>query len=356
MSITACADLPATTSEAAEEGTLAHEVAEIVAGSEDRITLESPEWQRVTRDPRWSPEMLDYALDYRDFIRAHSTAATITALEQKVDLSDWLPGGYGFADCLLIDDDILTVIDYKYGKGVKVECERNGQIMIYARGALKWCEDLGPDIESVHLYIFQPRINNISGWTISAADLRQWAEETLKPAADLAYSGKGYFHPGESQCRFCRYAGMCKALQCEAFDLYSHYTDLSPADYAEALAKIPLIKIWLDRVEGKATDMLMHGEEIPGYKLVAGRMGARKWTDSGKVLSRLFASDIGEEEYMTAPELMSPSALEKSIGKKRFAELVADLTAQAPGKPTVVPASDKRPAYHPEDDFERLEN
>ena len=257
-----------------------------------------------------------------------------------------------------IQDDVLTIIDYKYGQGVAVSAEGNPQMKLYAMGALN---DFGIayDVNRAEQHIFQPRINNISDCCLMVEDLMEWAEKTVKPIAQEAAKGKGGYNAGE-HCKFCPHAGRCQELTqlctefVETHDLRVAVPVLAPHQVAEVLAMEPVIALWLKRVKAQAMTTLLDGGDVPGWKVVEGKQGARKWTDEMAVGRRL--QELGYlKDEITETKLFSPAAMDKAIGKKKVAELLDDLIDRSPGSPTVVPASDKRPAYNRADDFNNLE-
>jgi hypothetical protein len=324
------------------EGTLAHEVAEIVAREHVR-----PESGRDGFAPEVTQEMLDCAAGYRDYIHEQiRTDGATVLLEQRVDFSAWVPDGLGTADCIIVQDRTITVIDYKYGQGVAVDAKENTQMMLYALGALNLLGDLF-DIETVEMHIYQPRINNVSTWSAAAADLLYWADKTVKRIAAEAAKGKGKYKAG-AWCRFCPHAGRCRQLTktcteyVETHSLRVAVPVLAPHEVAGVLEMEPLISLWLKRVKAQAMDTLLGGGEVPGFKVVEGKLGNRKWTDEVKVAEALKAAGYGADEY-TETKLLSPAAMDKSLGKKKVAELLETLIDRAPGAPTIVPASDKRP-------------
>lgn len=321
-----------------QEGTTAHEVAELVASNK---TWTPPEGT--------TKEMIECAKAYADYIEEQKKSNNATVLlEQRVDFSDWVPGGFGTCDCLIIQDDTLTVIDYKYGQGVAVSATDNPQLKLYALGAMyEYGDVLG--ITKVEMHIFQPRLNNISTDSISVDDLYEWANKTVKPTAEKAMNGKGKYSPGE-HCRFCQHAGKCRALTktcTEYLDIHGAKVGLpvlAPYEVADVLRMEPLISLWLKKVKEQALTTLMNGDELPGYKLVEGKLGNRKWTNEMEVaatLSKHYTSDI-----YTETRLLSPSQMDKAIGKKKVAELLEDHIERAPGSPTIAPIHDKRPAYN----------
>lgn len=328
------------------EGTLAHEVAEVVAREQLR-----PETGRDGFAPEVTQEMLDCAAGYRDYIQEQTKSdSAAVLLEQRVDFSPWVPDGFGTCDCIILQDDTMTVIDYKYGQGVPVSAEGNPQLRLYALGALN---DYGiaVDVQKVEMHIYQPRINNVSADTITAAELLEWAEKTVKPIAQKAAKGKGGYSAGP-HCRFCPHAGRCRELTktctefVETHDLRVAVPVLAPHEVADVLRMLPLISLWAKRVNAQALDTLLGGGTIPGYKVVEGKQGNRQWLDELKVAEALHAAGYKPED-ITETKLLSPAAMDKAIGKKRAAELLDALIYRTSGVPTIVPETDKRPAYDP---------
>lgn len=332
------------------EGTLAHEVAEIVARGVlfNEAYFVGDEYE----------EMRDCAYGYADYIQEqiHGDDALVM-LEQRVDFSPWVPGGFGTADCIIIQGNTMDVIDYKYGKGVAVSAIDNPQEKCYGLGALN---DYGfaYEIERVRLHIYQPRINNVSTFEISADDLLAWGDE-IKPVAEQAAKGKGKYNAG-SWCKFCPHAGRCRTLTkiCSEYvqthGLKVRVPVLAPHEVAEVLAMEPLVSLWLKRVKDQALSSMLSGEQVPGYKVVAGKPGNRKWSDELQVLAALEAAGYSRED-VTETKLLSPAGMDKALGKKKAAELLEQLIERAPGAPVIAPESDKRPTYNPADDFEKLE-
>ncbi len=325
------------------EGTLAHEVAEVIA--RQRLTGRPPiPWAKEI-----PAEMVRCAEAYADYIQELITDdAAVVLMEQRVDFSPWAPGGFGTCDCLVIQGHRLDVVDYKYGQGVAVSAVENSQMRLYALGALN---DFGAiyDIREVVLHIFQPRINNVSSWPTDNIDLRAWGEE-IQPRAFDAAKGKGEMSAGE-HCRFCPHAGKCPALAAACTRLVNvnggpvAVPDLEPWMVADILKAEPMISAWLKSVKDRALSALLNGEEIPGFKVVEGR-GSRAWSDATAV-TEVLAIDGGysKEQIMTEPELLSVAQMEKALGKKRVAELVGALIVSNPGSPTVAPESDKRKPF-----------
>ena len=323
-----------------QEGTLAHEVAEFMARNGYYSREEAVEGVTV--------EMVNCAKEYADYIEEQKKSNdAIVLLEQRVDFSPWVPNGFGTCDCIIIQDDTLTIIDYKYGQGVAVSAADNPQMKLYALGAMN---DYGIalDVKKVELHIFQPRLNNISTDNLAVEELLAWAEEIVKPTAQSAIKGTGEYKPGE-HCRFCQHGGKCRALTqlcleyVETHGLRVALPVLAPHEVADVLRMEPMISLWLKKVKEQAMSTLMDGGEVPGYKVVAGR-GSRSWADDLEVANILKASGYSEAD-ITKTTVLSVAAMETAIGKKKVAELVGGHILMNTGSPTIAPVTDKRPAY-----------
>jgi hypothetical protein len=350
---------PNTATEYTREGTLAHQVAEAVADWDDLAidiaatygTLESYMDFKIREEDREevTQEMIECAKAYADYIDELITDENaVVLLEQRLDLTPWVPEGFGTGDCIIIQGNRLDVVDYKYGKGVAVSAVDNSQMRLYALGALNEFGEIY-EIHEVGMHIFQPRINNISVDVLKIDDLIFWGEG-VKPIAKLAAEGKGDACSGE-HCRFCPHAGSCPTLAGDCMKVVNitggkaAVPTLAPWMIADILKQESVISAWLKAVKDRALTQLLNGEEIPGFKVVEGR-GSRDWLEESQVIDRL-AVDGGysKEQIMTQPELLSPAALEKSIGKKKVAELVGTLIVSKPGNPTIAPESDKRKPF-----------
>lgn len=326
------------------EGTLAHEVAEWFASGKAK---KGPGLDKGI-DDGVTAEMLNHAQAYANYIQEQVTHDdAIVMLEQRLDLTEWVPGGFGTADCVIIQNETLTVIDYKYGQGVAVNAKDNPQMMLYALGALS-AYGFAYDIDMVEMHIYQPRIDNISAAYLTRSELLAWGE-TVKPIAALAAKGKGEYKPG-GHCKFCRHAGRCKALDkaCSTFvkthGLRVKVPVLAPHEVAEVLQMEPLVSLWLKRVKDQALTDMLNGEQIPGYKVVEGKQGNRKWTDDLTVLQVLEGAGYAKED-VTETKLLSPAAMDKALGKKKAAEMLSGFIDRAPGAPTIALENDKRQPY-----------
>jgi hypothetical protein len=209
------------------------------------------------------------------------------------------------------------------------------------------------------MHIYQPRINNVSVDHLTVDELMAWAEHTVKPTAKKAAEGKGGYKAG-IHCRFCPHGGKCRALSkhctefVETHDLRVGVPKLAPFEVAEVLAMEPVIALWLKKVKEQALTTMLEGGEVPGYKVVEGKLGNRKWSDEANVHQVLKDAGYSTED-ITETKLLSPAAMDKAIGKKKVAELLEQLIDRAPGAPTLAPETDKRPAYdrlaEAQDDF-----
>ena len=332
---------PSTPSIYAAEGTLAHEVAEaVVSGTASTEELLAREGVTL--------EMVNHATDYRDYILEQRTSPDdVLMLEERVDFSPWVPEGFGTCDAILISNGVLTIVDYKYGVGVPVSAQDNPQMRLYALGALN---DYGIalDVNTVAMHIYQPRIHNIDSDAISVEDLLRWAEKVVKPTAAKAYAGKGTYKAG-SHCKFCPHAARCRALAnyCESYvnlhGVQHAVPALTFAEIGDILAVEPVITSWFRSVHGYAMAAMLDGEEIPGWKVVEGRLGNRQWADERRVVEILRDNGYTEDDY-TERKLKSPAGMDELLGKKNAAELLGGTIVRKPGSPTIVADTDKRPA------------
>lgn len=349
------AGYPDETSIYAEEGTLAHSFAEAAAKystGQAKVGRYKSTLAKLKRQELFSPEMIEHAEAYASNVAELLHAAqkktpdAFCDVEVKLDLTEWIPDGFGTADCVIIADDTITVIDYKYGKGVAVEARKNPQMMIYALGALAKYSALY-DIELVNMEIIQPRLGGMNGWTITAAELTAWAENTLKPAAEEAASGAGKFCPSEQACRFCKARGECRARADQivrAFDEAPELTNtLTNDEIGNLLEKAKDMEAWLKDLKDTAFKKLSDGEQVFGWKLVEGR-SVRKITDEGLVGNRLAEYGV-PDEVIFPRKLCSITTIEKLLGKKDAAEILDGCIEKPKGSPTLAPVSDKRPEY-----------
>lgn len=327
----------------AAEGTAAHALCEWKV----RKALKMRAGRRPTSD-YWTDEMEEFTDDYRDFImdlvgQAKLTCKDpVTLIEQHLDFSCYVPDGFGTGDFLLVADRELNVVDFKYGRGVAVYADHNPQMMLYALGALNLFDCLY-DIEQVTMTIFQPRLSSISTWTISAEELYKWAEEVLKPKAELAAKGEGEFISG-SWCRFCKARNTCRARAESFLELakmeFQPPALLSDEEVAEVMEKANELSKWASDVMAYAqAEAIENGKHWNGYKLVEGR-STRRFIDEKKVEEA--AKGAGYTDIYNK-SLITLTAFEKLMGKDTFKEVLGSFVTKPAGKLTLVPVSDKRP-------------
>lgn len=284
------------------------------------------------------------------------TKDALLLVETRLDFRDYVPDAFGTADAIIITDDVIEVIDFKYGKGVRVSAVDNPQMMIYALGAY---EKFNFDyrIDRIRMTIIQPRIDNFSEWELGVADLMDWADTVLKPKANEAYGEDGVQVPGD-WCRFCKVKNRCRALAKQCIDAAANYSDpkLLSADElaADVLPILASVKTWLASVEEYALQQALSGLQLPGWKVVEGR-SVRRITDQKGAAFALGKAGYKPTEIFKPQELCGLSELEKLIGKKQFAAICGEFIEKPQGKPTLVPESDKRPAINsPVDDFKSI--
>lgn len=343
----------------AAEGTAAHEVAQTILESCLRCGFNVDDYEEGTDlngKPEVTLEMMECAQGYCEYIQELMPPGGTVLVEQRLDYSTWVPGGFGTADCIVIAPDIITVVDYKYGKGVAVSAEDNPQMKLYALGVIQ-SFDCVYDFSTVRMAIYQPRMNNVSEYKLTVAELLDWAENVVAPVAAKAYKGSEEYHAGPWCQKFCQHAGRCRALTVYCSDFVRTHggltavPHLAPEEYLEIFHAKPLIETWLKKTLAAATDSILAGNPVEGLKVVEGR-SSRKWADPEAVEQFMQTEEYDQDAYMEPAKLMTPAALEKSLGKKKVAELLGDRIVKSPGNPTLVLASDKRKAYDPGADFD----
>ncbi len=345
-------NMPDTASEYAAEGTLAHALGELKVRKKFEIMKKSvydKTLKELKADPLYSPEMDGYTDSYLDYVAAimHSFKnKPYIAIEKRLDYSHIAPGGFGTGDCLIMCGGELHIIDFKYGKGVPVSAEDNPQLKLYALGAVREYELLY-DIQNITLHIVQPRTDDgNSSWTITRAALDEWGE-SIKLVAQLAYDGKGDFKCGD-HCRFCKAKSTCRA-RADFMLSEAGFSSLPPEllsddELGKVLERARLFANWLSDVENYALNAILSGKTITGFRAVEGT-SRRKITDIDGAFEVLKANGYDEAVlYERTP--LGITDLEKLIGgKKKLTELIGGFIEKPQGKPTLVPADDKRPDY-----------
>ena len=351
-----CEDLPDQQTDYARQGTQAHSLCQ--------YKLEKALGYDV-RDPREELDLLDEEMescsdDYVQFVMQllsemrQTCSDPVILIEQRLDFSEWVPEGFGYGDCILVADGAMHVIDFKYGEGVLVDARDNSQMMCYALGAINLLDNLY-DINSVSMTIFQPRRENVSTWTQDKFELFGWADSVLKPAANLAYKGEGTFCAGE-HCRFCRARATCRAraeynLELARYDFAMPDT-LEDDEISAILSKIDSLTSWVADIREYALTQALSGKHFEGFKVVNGR-SVRRYTSETDVAKAV--TDAGFDPYERS--ILGITAMTKLLGKRRFEEILGQFVIKAPGKPTLVPESDKRmAASSAKDDFSETED
>ena len=366
---------PNGTSDYAEEGSLAHSICELYARKHFTVMTNrkfNSELKKLQAKPHYSDEMLKTAEKYVDYLRekamSYSTTPYVT-FEVKVDFSDYVPEGFGTCDCVMIGGDTLHITDYKHGKGVEVSAEENPQMRLYALGALKmFAPVFGDSIKKVSMGICQPRItDDESEDGLTVEELRAWGE-SIKPRAKEAYDGPGTFCPGE-HCRFCKGKAQCRARadQNTAFEDFKDCAIagkaapelqalspetraviglppmLSDAEIGELLVRAEGLVQWYKDLCEYATQNILNGKEIPGWKVVAGKSN-RAFKDVEAAFSKVIEAGY-DEALLYERKPITLTGVESLLGKAKFETLLKDCVHKPLGKPTLVPLSDKREPY-----------
>lgn len=348
-----CETLPDTSSSFAQEGTDAHRLCEYKLSQALGREMADPT-ENLTF---FNAEMQECAEQYAQFVMERLADARksckdpLVLVEQRLDFSRWVPQGFGTGDCVIAADSTLFIIDFKYGLGVQVEAEKNSQMMCYALGALSLFDGIY-DIRRVSMSIFQPRRNHVSTYELDKAELLAWADKVLAPTAALAMKGGGDFKAGE-HCRFCKAKAMCRKraeynLELAKYD-FAMPSKLTDAEVEAVLLKADELAAWATDVKEYALQQALSGKAWKDWKVVEGR-SVRKYTNEDLVAEAVKKAGFDPYEQ----KILGITAMTKRLGKKKFEELLAGLIQKPQGKPTLVPASDKRPAMHTaEQDFKK---
>lgn len=362
---------PSESSVYAEEGTLAHSVCELY-GRKKFTTMTTrkfnAELKKLKAHPLWQDEMVKTAECYVNFLAEKGNEyekIPHVSFEVRVDLSDYIPDGFGTCDNIMIGGDTLRITDYKHGKGVKVSAINNGQMRLYALGALKLFFPIyGDTIQRVCTAIVQPRISEeVEEEWLTVDELRQWGEREAKPKAEAAYFGLGTFCAGE-WCRFCRGKAECRS-RAEYYSGFAQFVNSVPEgradgegatqddgsniltdnEIAQLLRQASGLTSWYADLQDYARDAILAGREIPGWKVVEGKR-IRAFKDADKAMDIMRTEGYADTVlYERKPKTLAQ--LEKLTGKKRFAELMEGEIMWPPGKPTLTTSDDKREAYSP---------
>lgn len=342
-------EFPNVSTSYADEGTLAHAVGECILRqlSGEITSVEAETIMAVHMNNQYyNKELHDYAEGYAYYVwNQCKPNVTHLFIETRLDMTEWIEDGFGTADAIIIGDRVLIFDDLKYGKGVPVYALDNSQLMIYALGAYEMFKEIF-EIDTIRMNIYQPRLDNVSEWEISVADLLIWAETELKPNAALAYAGEGEFNPGKA-CTFCRAKATCRALHDFNMGLakleFRNPDLLTDEEVANVLSRADTFTKWLGAVEGYALATAVSGEKSwPGYKIVEGRSN-RKYSSEVIVSTKLEAA--GYKDIWKPLALLPIGEMEKKLTKPVFQQIVEPLLIKPAGSPTLVVETDKRPAY-----------
>ena len=329
----------------AQQGTDAHELCQYLLEKALGMPCRDP----VEDLTYYDAEMQEAAESYAAFVMEQVAEAKklckdpLVCVEQTLDFSKWVEHGFGTGDAVIVADDLLHIIDFKFGVGVLVEATDNSQLKCYALGAVDTFGDLY-DIRRIRLSIFQPRRENVDTFELTKDELLKWADEVLAPIAKLAYEGGGEFHAGD-HCQFCKVKANCRKRAEYAMELAQYdFADAPTLDETEIAAILPQIDAlvsWAEDIKAYALNQALAGVRYPGYKLVEGRSN-RRYTDEAAVAQ--IVSDAGYDPY--EKKLLGITAMTRQLGKKRFEELLRGLVVKPQGKPVLAPNTDKRPEFN----------
>lgn len=333
----------------AQQGTDAHELCQYLVekalGRDARDPTENLTW--------FNAEMQEAAEGYAAFVMEQIAEAKklcedpLVCVEQTVDFSKWVQHGFGTADCLIVADDLLHIIDMKFGVGVLVSASGedgtgNSQLKCYALGALDTFGDLY-DIRRIRLTIYQPRRENIDSFETTKEELLNWAENVLAPTAKLAYEGEGEFEAGD-HCMFCKAKAYCRKRAEENLEMaryeFAEPATLEPEEIAKILPQADRLARWAEDIKEYALAQALSGTKYPGFKLVEGRSN-RKYTNEAEVAK--IVTEAGYDPW--EKKLLGVTAMTRQLGKKVFAELLSGLVEKPQGKPVLAPETDNRPEY-----------
>ena len=331
------------TSSFAYEGTDAHTLCEYKLNKALGLTNED-----VPKLEWYSEEMEECATGYASYVLEivedlkRDGKEPLVLVEQRLDYSKFVEGGFGTGDAVIVADGIINVVDYKHGRGILVNAEMNTQMLIYSLAAVELFDFIF-DIEKVRMTIYQPRLGNVSTFEITKEDLFKWADEVLVPAAKLAFKGEGEFSCGE-WCTFCKAKSTCRErakfntmlAQME----FKEPPVLTDEEVIEVLTKVDGLISWANDVKEYAFQEALKGKKWDGFKLVEGR-ATRKYTNENEVASVVEKAGFNPYEK----KVVGITEMQKRLGKSKFLEIVEPYIYKPEGKPTLALDSDKRPEY-----------
>lgn len=340
-----CAEIEDQSSPYAQQGTDAHELCQYLVEKALGRDVTDPTESLDSYDA----EMQESAEGYCSFVMEQLAGAKehcadpLVCIEQRLDFSRWVPEGFGTGDCVIVADDTLHIIDFKYGVGVLVSAVDNSQLKCYALGALDTFGSLY-DIRRIKLSIYQPRRGNVDTFELSTEELLKWADEVLKPTAELASTGKGEFHAGD-HCQFCKLKATCRARAAYSLELakydFVEAPSLDTDEIAAILPQVDSLVAWADDIKAYALEQALSGVRYPHFKVVEGR-SIRKYTDENEVAK--VVQNAGYDPF--EKKLMGITLMTKQLGKKKFEELLSGLVIKPAGKPVLVQDTDPRPEFN----------
>lgn len=349
-----CEKYPNVSNEAADEGTLAHKLCELLL----KQLLQSiskanfaKEFAMIKKHKWYNAAMYEHCEQFATFVMEiyngclEKYDVADIFLEVKIDLQKYIPEGFGTADVVIIAGNgaEVFVIDFKYGKGVFVKVHDNTQMRIYALGVLDCFSIIMTEpLKKLSITIYQPRLNNISVQELHAKLLQIWGDTVLRPKAKLAYTGKGELNAGE-HCTFCPAKVTCTAnakfnlstIGNDFGKLEIAATKLSSAELISVYLKAKQIRNWLSGIEEYMLAQAKLGKKWKGLKLVNGR-STRVIANPEKLLQILKNNKIPTRQYLSEPQLLGITALEQNIGADKLAKLAGKLIAKPPGKLSLV--------------------
>lgn len=300
----------------------------------------------IPRDMEQATDSYCDVVMHRFLSAREADPGALLLLEQRLDYSRWVPGGFGTGDCIIISQALLEVLDYKHGVGVPVEAAGNPQIRLYELGALAKYGALF-DFDRVRGAIIQPRLDKLTEEELSTEELLAWARDEVVERARLAWAGEGEFRPGE-HCRFCAAKAICSARVAEALKLFRYGLEspgvIPEEQVPEILATLDTAESWIHDFRAYAEAQALRGQRWKGYKLVRGKRPNRRWGDPEGAKAQLLRAGYPAEQFEET-RLKTPGDVEKALGKTAFRALLGPLVAQGEGKLTLVPESDKRAEY-----------
>lgn len=362
---------PDSSSEFAAEGTVAHELASecLISGADPALLIGKPA-SVDGFDFTIDQTMVDHVKDYMKLVHEYAEGGELM-VEKRVSIGHLTgeDGAGGTSDVIIIKGSEIIIIDLKYGTGVRVDANANPQLMLYALGALNEYELVG-DFDTVTMVIHQPRLNHVSEYSIPVEQLLQFGYVVQVKAKDVSAAityqdqldtwADDYLNPGEKQCKFCKAKATCPALRAEMAEVVggsadlSDFADLVPQEITSetsdnylpvAMSKVEMVEQWCKAVRAETERRLLAGQPVTGYKLVQGRAGNRDWKDPKAVEETMKKTFRMRDDQVYDFKLISPTKAEKVFKEnpKRWANLQEQIV-RSEGKPSVAPATDKRPA------------